>query len=81
LEEERLLNDELSDESKRNDIHEKATNFTVFLDDLSTGCEVCDRNPECCRLPGHISEGELRKEIEETYLQIQKFLEEQLQKL
>lgn len=47
-----------------------------FLDNLSISCDVCDINPESCRLLGHLSESELRKEIEETYLQIQKFLEE-----
>jgi len=47
-----------------------------FLDNLSTSCQVWDRNPEYCRLPNHISENELRKEIEETYLQIQKLLKE-----
>lgn len=76
LEEKLELNDELSNKLRFDIIHEKAFNFTEFLDNLSTCCEVCDRNPESCRLPGHISESELRKEIEETYLQIQKFLKE-----
>lgn len=76
LEEKLELNAELSDKLQCDIIHEKAANFTDFLDNLSTSCEVCDRNPESCRLSGHISESELRKEIEETYLQIQKFLEE-----
>lgn len=76
LEEKLELNDELSNTLGYDIIHEKAANFTEFLDNLSTSCEVCDRNPESSRLPGHISESELRKEIEETYRQIQKFLEE-----
>jgi transcriptional regulator of heat shock response len=76
LEEKLELNEELSNKLQCDIIHEKAANFTEFLDNLSTSCEVCDRNPESCKLPGHISESELRKEIEETYLQIQKFLEE-----
>ena len=76
LEEKLELNDEFSNKLQCDIVHEKAANFTDFLDNLSTSCEVCDRNPESCRLPGHISESELRKEIEETYLQIQKFLEE-----
>lgn len=62
------LNDELSDKLPCNVIHEKAANFTNFFDNLSPSCEVCDRNFESCRLLGHISESELRKEIEETYL-------------
>lgn len=69
------LNHELSDKLQCDIINEKAANFTDFLDNLSISCEVCDRNPESCRLPGHISESELRNEIEEAYLQIQKFLE------
>ena len=76
LEEKRELNDELSNKLQCDIIHEKADSFTDFIDNLSTSCEVCDRNPKSYRLPGHISENELRKEIEETYLQIQKFLEE-----
>ena len=75
LEEKLELNDELSDKLQCDVIHEKAANFTDFLDNLSTSCEVCDGNTESCKLPGHRSESELRKEIEETYLQIQKFLE------
>jgi hypothetical protein len=74
LEEKLELNEELSNTLQFDVIHEKAANFTDFH--LSTSCEVCDRNPESCRLPGHISESELRKEIEKNYLQIQKFLEE-----
>jgi hypothetical protein len=76
LEEKLELNEELSNTLQFDVIHEKADNFTDFLDNLSISCEVCDRNPASCRLPGHISDSELRKEIEETYLQIQKFLEE-----
>ena len=75
LEEKLELNDELSDKLQCDIIHEKAASFTDFLDNLSISCEVCDRNPESCRLPSHISESELRNEIEEAYLQIQKFLE------
>ena len=70
------LNEELSDELQFDLIHEKATNFTDFLDDLSISCEVCDRNSESYRLPGHISESELQKEIKQTYFQIEKFIEE-----
>jgi len=76
LQEKLELNDELSDKLQCDIIDEKAAKFTDFLDNLSISCEVCDRNPESCRLPGHISESELRNEIEEAYLQIQKFLEE-----
>jgi len=76
LEEKLELNDELSNKLQCDIIHEKAANFKEFIDNLSTSCEVCDRNPESYRLPSHISESELRKEIEETYLQIEKFLEE-----
>ena len=72
------LNGELSDKLQCDIIDEKVANFTNFLDDVSISCEICDRNPESCRLPGAISESELRNEIEEAYLQIQKFLEEYL---
>ena len=70
------LNDKLSDKLQCDVIHEKAAIFTDFLDNLPTSCELCDRNPESCRLPNHIGENELRIEIAETYIQIQKFLEE-----
>ena len=70
LEEKLELNDELSNKLQCDIIHEKLANFIEFLD------KVCDRNRESYRLPGHISESELRKEIEETYLKIEKFLEE-----
>lgn len=76
LEEKLELNDKLSKKLQYDIIHEKAANFTDFLDDVTISCEVCDRNPEFCRLPGEISESELRNEIEEAYLQIQKFIEE-----
>lgn len=59
LEEKLELNDELSNKLQFDSIQEKAANFTEFLDNLSTFCEVCDRNPESCRLPGDISENEL----------------------
>lgn len=76
LQEKRELNNKLADKLQCDIIHEKATNFTDFLDDVSISCEVCDRNPESYRLPGEISESELRNEIEEAYLKIQKLLEE-----
>lgn len=38
------LNDELSEKLQCDFIHEKATNFTDFIDNLSTSCEVYDRN-------------------------------------
>ena len=73
LEEKLELTDELS--NKLHIIYEKSANFTEFLDNLFTSCEVCDRNRESYRLPSHISESELRKEVEETYLQLEKCLE------
>ena len=76
LEEKLELNEELSNTLQFDVIHEKASNFTDFLDNLSTSCEVCDRNPEPCRLPGHIGETEFRKEVEENFFELQKFLEE-----
>ena len=76
LEQKLELNGKLSDKLQCDIIHEKAANFTDFLDDVSISCEVCYRNPESCRLPGAISESELRNEIEEAYFQIQKFIEE-----
>ena len=75
LEAKRELSEELTSEFQSDIIHEKAGNFTDFLDDLSVSCEVCDRGPESYIEPGDISESELRTEIQETYLQIQKFLE------
>ena len=69
------LNQELLDELKFDLIHEKSKDFTDFLDDLSLSCEMCDRSAESYRLPGYISESELRNEIKQTYLQIEKFLE------
>ena len=75
LEEKLELTDELSNKLQCDIIHEKSANFTEFLDNLFTSCEVCDRNRESYRLPGHISESELRKEVEETYLQLEKCLE------
>ena len=62
------LNNELSDKLQCDIIHEKAANFKDFPDNLSISYEVCDRNSESCRLPGHISENKLRNEIEEAYL-------------
>ena len=76
LQEKRELNNKLADKLQCDIIHEKATNFTDFLGDVSISCEVCDRNPASCRSPGDISESELRNEIEEAYLKIQKLLEE-----
>lgn len=76
MEEKLELNDELSNKLRCDITYEKAANFIEFIDNLSTSCKICDRNPESCRLLDYISESELRKEIEETYLQIQKFLEE-----
>jgi len=68
LQEKLELNNELSDKLQCDIIHEKAANFKDFPDNLSISCEVCDRNSESCRLPGHISENKLRNEIEEAYL-------------
>nr|YP_009029003.1 hypothetical protein [Cylindrotheca closterium]AGH28543.1 hypothetical protein [Cylindrotheca closterium] len=76
LQEKRELNNKLADKLQYDIIHEKATNFTDFLGDVSISYEVCDRNPASCRSPGDISESELRNEIEEVYLKIQKLLEE-----
>ena len=76
LEEKLELSEELSNTLQSYNIHKKARKFTDFLDDLSISCEVCDRNPEPCRLPGHIGETEFRKEVEENFFELQKFLEE-----
>jgi len=76
LEEKLKLNEELSDTLQFDVIHEKASEFTDFLGDASISCEVCDRNPEPCRLSGHIGETEFRKEVEEIFFELQKFLEE-----
>ena len=70
------LNNGLLNKLRCDIIDEKAANFREFLDNLSIFCEVCDKNSESCRLPDHISKSELWKEIEETYLQMQEFLEE-----
>lgn len=70
------LNGELSDKVQCDIIPERVANFTDFLDDVSISCEVCDRNPGSCQLPGAISESELRNAIEEAYLQLHKFFEE-----
>lgn len=77
LEEKLELSEELSNTLLHSDnIHEKACDFTDFLDDLSIACEVCDRNPDLLRLPGHIGETEFRKEVEETFFELQKLLKE-----
>ena len=76
LQEKLELTEEFSNKLQCDIIHEKAYDFTDFLGDLSTSCEVCDRSPESYRLLDHISESELRQDIKKTYLQIQKFLEE-----
>jgi len=77
LEEKLELTEELSNNTLEPDsIHEKASKFTDFLDDLSIACEVCDRSPEPYILPGHIGETEFRKEVEQTFFEFQKFLEE-----
>lgn len=76
LEEKVKLNSELSDKFLSYPIHQKALSFTDFIDNLYIACEVCDRSPISYRQPGDISESELRKEIQKTYLQIQKLLEE-----
>ena len=76
LNEKRVLNDELADEVLLDTLHQKAYDFTDFLDNLSDSCEVCDRSDEPWRPRYNISESQLRDEIEETYLQLQKFLEE-----
>jgi hypothetical protein len=76
LEEKLELSEELSNTLQFDVIDEKAANFTDFLDNLSTSCEVCDRNPKSCRLPGHIGETEFQKEVEENLFELQKFLKE-----
>ena len=77
LEEKLELTEELSNNTLESDyIHEKASKFTDFLDDLSIACEVCDRSPEPYILPGHIGETEFRKEVEENFSELQKFIEE-----
>jgi transcriptional regulator of heat shock response len=64
LEQKRDLNSMLSHTLQFDVIHEKAANFTDFLDNLSISCYYISDD-----------ENELRKEINETYLQIKKFLE------
>ena len=56
---------------------QKVANFTDFLYNLSTDCEVCDKNMESYRLPVHINESELQNPIKEMYLQIKKLLKKQ----
>ena len=47
LKEKLELSEELSNNTLQyDDIHEKASKFIDFLDDVSISCEVCDRNPE-----------------------------------
>lgn len=58
---------ELSEELSNNRIHEKASKFTDFLNDLSISCEVCDRNPEPYRLPGHRGGIEFRKKLKKIF--------------
>ena len=77
LEKKLELSEELSNNTLEFDgIHEKASKFTDFLDDLAIACEVCDRDPEPFRLPGHIGETEFRKEVEENFFELRKFLKE-----
>jgi hypothetical protein len=75
LKEEFELSEELSNNTLQSyEIHKKASKFTDFFNDLSISCEVCDRNPEPFRLPGHIDETKLRKEVEENFLNYKNFL-------
>ena len=68
MQKEPKLNDEFSNKSQSDITHEKVVNFTDFLENLSISREVCNRDPEFCRLPYHISESELKNEVEEIYL-------------
>lgn len=76
MEEKFRLNAELEDTLKYDIIDEKAMDFIDFIDDLVISCELCDRDPESVRLPGHRGKSELGNEIEKVYYQIQKLLEE-----
>jgi hypothetical protein len=69
LEEKLKLNEKLSDTLRFAVIHEKALDFTDFLDNLSTSCEVCNRNPEFSKPPGHIGQTKFRKGVEENFFE------------
>ena len=72
------LNDDLADTKilQMDNIHEKASRFTDFIDDILTSYEVCDESLESDILVDHISEIEFKKEVKDNFLKLQKFLEE-----
>lgn len=56
--------------------HPKSLDFSDFIGDILDECEIYNPDPEPFRHEYELDETEFRDSIEETYLQIQKFLEE-----
>ena len=73
LEEKLTESDESCNTVEFNSIDEIALKFTDILDDLSVGCQICDRSAEEDRSANHISETELSEEIKEAIIELQKF--------
>ena len=56
--------------------HEKSLDFFDFIQQILQDCEIYNPDPEPFRHEYELDETEFRDSIEETYLQIKKFLEE-----
>lgn len=56
--------------------HEKSNDFFDFIHQILEDCEIYNPDPEPFRYEYELDETEFRDSIEETYLQIKKFLEE-----
>jgi hypothetical protein len=56
--------------------HEKSLDFLDFIQQILQDCDIYNPDPEPFRHEYELDETEFRNSIEETYLQIQKLLEE-----
>lgn len=73
------LNDEVADILESNLIllspHEKSGDFSGFIEEIFSCCEVYNADPEPFRISYDIDDTEFRDLVEKVYLQLQKFLE------
>jgi hypothetical protein len=56
--------------------HSKALDFLDFIGDILDQYEIYNPDPEPFKLEYELDETEFRNSIQETYLRLQKFLEE-----
>ena len=80
FEERAKLSDEVKDILESNLIllspHPKSLDFSDFIGDILDDCEIYNPDPEPFRKKYELDETEFRNSIKETYLQLQKFIEE-----